>query len=162
MIINLFLKKSLNFNLFMQLCKNCPSACCKQEIEDSVLCNVSSEILIEVKSGEIWAKAKTLSNVYAALSRFSQGRMKYRIVGGNTGTGVYKDDGPFFAFIDINSVPDLKNVTMNTSRVQLGASVTLASAIDLLQRASQLEGYAYTAQISKHLKRVANTPVRNV
>jgi len=40
--------------------------------------------------------------------------------------------------------------------------VTLSDAIDLLEKASELDGYFYAAQMSKHIKRVANTPVRNV
>jgi hypothetical protein len=51
---------------------------------------------------------------------------------------------------------------MDPTGVELGGGVTLSHAIELLQKASEMDGYSYTAQMSKHLKRVANTPVRNV
>lgn len=76
--------------------------------------------------------------------------------------GVFKEDGPYSAYIDVNSVPELKQSMMDTSGVKIGANVSLSNAIDLLQKASEIDGYSYTAQISKHLKRVANVPVRNV
>jgi xanthine dehydrogenase/oxidase len=77
-------------------------------------------------------------------------------------TGVFKEDGPYSAYIDINSVPELKQSMIDSSGVKIGANITLSNAIDVLQKASELDGYKYTAQMSKHLKRVANVPVRNV
>jgi xanthine dehydrogenase/oxidase len=76
--------------------------------------------------------------------------------------GVFKEDGPYSAFIDVNSVPELKQSMIDTSEVKLGANLTLSSAIEMFQKASEMDGYNYTAQISKHLKRVANMPIRNV
>ncbi|OXA54699.1 Xanthine dehydrogenase [Folsomia candida] len=147
-------------------CNGCPMKinCCQnkdKDIEDIECCTGLSQIYVKLKSGEEWITATSLDDVYTALQRFTEGGMKYRIVAGNTGTGVFKDDGPFSAFIDINSVPELKRSMIETSGVKIGANVTLCYAIDQLQKASEIDGYAFCAQMSKHLKRVANVPIRN-
>ncbi|XP_021947093.1 xanthine dehydrogenase/oxidase [Folsomia candida] len=147
-------------------CNGCPMKinCCQnkdKDIEDIECCSGLSQIYVKLKSGEEWITATSLADVYTALQRFTEGGIKYRIVAGNTGTGVFKDDGPFAAFIDINSVPELKRSMIETSGVKIGANVTLCNAIDQLQKASEIDGYEYCAQMSKHLKRVANVPIRN-
>ena len=114
--------------------------------------------------------------------------MKYRVVAGNTGTGnilysnfhsyhkllwkritvrqiftgVYKNDGPYDAYVEVNSVPDLQVLSVNKSEAVIGGATTLSHAITFLQELSETEGFGYTAGMSKHIRRVANTPVRNV
>ena len=41
------------------------------------------------------------------IDRFLSEGTKYRLVGGNTATGIY-DDGPYDAFIDVKQVNELK------------------------------------------------------
>lgn len=73
---------------------DCPvkTNCCEtKDIEEIECCNGSNrpdkQLYVKVKSGEEWVKASSLENVYAAISRFTEAGTKYRIVGGNTGTG---------------------------------------------------------------------------
>lgn len=76
--------------------------------------------------------------------------------------GVFKHDGPYQAYVDVNNIPELKQSSVTSSDVSLGGNVTITVAIGLLQKAAELDGYSYAGQIAKHLKRVANVPVRNV
>ena len=64
--------------------------------------------------------------------------------------------------MEINSVPDLQVVSVNKSEAVVGGATTLSRAISFLQELSETEGFAYAAGMSKHIRRVANTPVRNV
>ena len=50
----------------------------------------------------------------------------YRLVAGNTGTGVYAKDGPYTDFIDVRSLPELSAVTKHDS-LAMGANVTLVN-----------------------------------
>jgi hypothetical protein len=47
-----------------------------------------NKIYAKLKSGEEWITATNLSDVYTALTRFVESSIKYRVVAGNTGTGV--------------------------------------------------------------------------
>lgn len=64
--------------------------------------------------------------------------------------------------MDINNIPELKQSSVGYNGVTLGASISISMAIDLLQKASELDGYRYAGQMATHMKRVANVPVRNV
>jgi len=44
-------------------------------------------LYFKLTSGEEWVKGTSLEMAFEALGRFVQSGMKYRIVGGNTGTG---------------------------------------------------------------------------
>ncbi|ODM92327.1 Abscisic-aldehyde oxidase [Orchesella cincta] len=156
-----------------QNCSKCPCASkgevpkCMQPVttddenESFEKCCSSSPVYLKLGTGEEWVKPTTLATLYEALNRFTTSGMKYRLVAGNTGTGVFKNDGPYQAYIDINNVSELKQSMVQTTGVTLGANLTISTAIELLQKASELDGYSYTAGMVKHLKRVANVPVRN-
>ncbi|KAG8328694.1 hypothetical protein J6590_104002, partial [Homalodisca vitripennis] len=67
-------------------------------------------------------------------------------------------------FIDVNRVSFLKAHSFSFNSLQVGANTTLTDAITLF-RAVAVEKpakFSYTAQLAKHIERVANTPVRNV
>ena len=51
---------------------------------------------------------------------------KYRLVGGNTATGIY-DDGPYDAFIDVKKVNELKKCSK--SPLEIGGGVVLTDVI---------------------------------
>ena len=75
---------------------------------------------------------------------------------------MYKYDGPYDAYVEVNSVPDLQVLSVNKSEAVIGGATTLSRAITFFQELSETEGFAYAAGMSKHILRVANTPVRNV
>lgn len=127
-------------------------------------CSISSTPLyIKVEqSGEEWVKPTDLTKLFEAVSRYAAGGMKYRLVAGNTGTGVFKNDGPYQAYVDVNNVPELKQGMVEHSGVVLGANLTISQGIEMLERAAELDGYKYAGEMAKHWKRVANVPVRNV
>jgi len=75
---------------------------------------------------------------------------------------VYKYDGPYQAYIDITAVPQLKIIKLEARGVVLGGSMTLAVAIEQLGKAASIDGFEYAEQMSTHIQRVANVPVRNV
>ena len=61
---------------------------------------------------------------------------KYRIVGGNTGTGVFKhDEESYDAFVDINHVAELKQQSQQP--MVLGANVSITDAIHFFGAAGE-------------------------
>lgn len=79
------------------------------------------------------------------------------------GTGIFKKETQGIqAFLNITNIPELQVVTIGTSEVVIGGSVTLTTGIKSLKKAGGLAGFQYTNGVSKHWERIANTPVRNV
>lgn len=106
----------------------------------------------------------TLTQVFALLALYSDTPL--RLTSGNTSIGVIKyypkvaGDDPS-VFIDISRIPELASITDDTKDgyLQVGSAVSLNQLIAQLEQCS---GSASLAPLVRHLKFVANVPVRNV
>ena len=98
-----------------------------------------------------WMQPTTLNDLLALLESLEAGN-KYRLVAGNTGTGIYRD-GPYATYIDITKVPDLATITTSPYNVGGGVSLTTFMASLEAQGASGPE-FAYCLQMAKHIKKV--------
>ena len=136
-----------------------------QDIEDIKLCKKTGErchgtcskaaTCKEPKS--MWHQPTTTEELRQILSGFTADT-KYRIVGGNTGTGVFKrDEESYDAFININNIAELK--AESTSPMSLGANVSITDAISYFARVGQSDPM-WTA-ISQHLHWIASVGIRN-
>ena len=76
---------------------------------------------------------------------------------GNTGTGVFKREESYDAFININHIADL--AVQSSSPMLLGANVTITDAVHFFARAGKSE--PKWREMSEHLGSIANLGVRN-
>eukprot|EP00095_Tigriopus_kingsejongensis_P005797 maker-scaffold88_size394946-snap-gene-2.26 protein:Tk05797 transcript:maker-scaffold88_size394946-snap-gene-2.26-mRNA-1 annotation:"hypothetical protein DAPPUDRAFT_313254" len=106
-----------------------------------------------------WIKPHTLEDLLGVLADI-QPNEAYRLVAGNTGTGIY-DDGPYGTYVDITGIPELSTITTNPFNVGGGVALT-EMIVALKSQANNSPGYAYAKQVAQHLMKVANTNVRNV
>ncbi|CAL8110874.1 unnamed protein product [Orchesella dallaii] len=116
---------------------------------------------LQSSSGEQWFKVTTLPTLFELLKTFSSTQLKYRLVAGNTGTGLYKNDGPYAVYIDINDIPELKSQLIDRLEMVLGGNMTLTMAMNLFKMASKTEGFIYASEFYNHFLRIAGHPVRN-
>ncbi|XP_043217578.1 indole-3-acetaldehyde oxidase-like isoform X1 [Amphibalanus amphitrite] len=117
---------------------------------------------LPMSSGEAqWALPESLAKLYAAMAAVPRGRT-LRLVTGNTGSGVYKHDGPFDSYISTLKVPELHAVSKTAEAATFGGAVTLSRLIEELQLLAPTAGFAHCRQMASHLLLVANTPVRNM
>ncbi|XP_076041684.1 uncharacterized protein LOC143025623 [Oratosquilla oratoria] len=108
-----------------------------------------------------WHAPDDLQGVFDILNNRTPG-LRYRLVVGNTGQGVYKHDGPYDLYINTSCVKDLYTVSATSAPLVLGANVSLSRAIEVFDMAAEaLEGFAYTKALAKHWRVVANVGVRN-
>ncbi|TRY76734.1 hypothetical protein TCAL_11871 [Tigriopus californicus] len=116
---------------------------------------------IQSKEGNEWIKPNNLEDLLALLDDLAP-NSSYRLVAGNTGTGIFNDDGPYKSFFDISAIPELVTITLDPFNV--GGGVSLTKFIEILEQQASSKGvdYAHGAQMAKHIKKVANTNVRNV
>ena len=52
-----------------------------------------------------WLRPSNLSDLYRVMARFYGKSVKY--VAGNTGVGVFKEEGPFDVYVDLGNVQEL-------------------------------------------------------
>ncbi|XP_028399776.1 xanthine dehydrogenase/oxidase-like isoform X2 [Dendronephthya gigantea] len=108
-------------------------------------------------SGPQWYKPSSLTELYSILKGQSG---SVRLVVGNTGKGVYKNDGDFDVYVHIADIPDLNTVKTTDSALELGAAVPLNILIrELLNNSKKSTSFEVLAT---HIKKIANVPVRNV
>lgn len=112
--------------------------------------------------GEQWFKVTTLPNLFEVLQRFAHSRMRYRLVAGNTGVGIYKNDGPYDGYIEVNDIPELHYTSLEATGLILGGGVTLTTCIDQFRTAMSTPGFVYAAEFYKLFRRTACLSVRNV
>ena len=99
-----------------------------------------------------------LEELLAILTHLPDGT-KYRLVGGNTATGIYQD-GPYDVYIDVKKVSELTKVSK--APLEVGGGVVLNEWMELMENVSkENEAYSYGQVIVDHLKVVASTGVRN-
>ncbi|XP_013406957.1 xanthine dehydrogenase isoform X2 [Lingula anatina] len=76
-----------------------------------------------------------------------------KLVLGNTAGGSYD------VYIDLKSVPELYQYS--NAPVTIGSNFSLSALMEVLTEVATLPGYSYCSTLVIHLKRVANTSVRN-
>ncbi|XP_067673741.1 uncharacterized protein [Haliotis asinina] len=86
---------------------------------------------------------------------------KVRQVAGNTATGIYKHDGPFDAYVDLQDLQEFYKTQIRESSVVIGANVTLTVLMTTLLQLAPAQGYAYFTDVVTHLRMVGNVLVRN-
>ena len=112
-----------------------------------------------INNNDEWYSPKSLPDLLDLLDQYKNS--SYKIVSGNTGTGVYKNDGPYNVFIDIRNIPELFLVRENVSELTVGSGFTIKMLIDLFEVYSQMTGFEYLKTIAKHFSKIANVGIRN-
>ncbi|XP_051862470.1 uncharacterized protein LOC117575900 [Drosophila albomicans] len=107
-----------------------------------------------------WYWPKSLTELFASLDQVPAGE-EYILVGGNTAHGVYRRPKSIRHYIDINEVPELKQHSIESDHLLLGANMSLTDAMQLFQQATSRAGFEYCAQLWQHFNLIANVPVRN-
>ena len=130
------------------------SKCCSANNTCNKTCstNVDKKVHI-VNATDEWYAPKTMDDLYGLLSEYKAA--KYRFVGGNTGEGVYKNEGPFDVYIDIKNVPDLFAITKTAMELTVGAGITLTKLIEILNLYSAQSGFEYLSVIAIHIGKIA-------
>ncbi|XP_018404573.1 PREDICTED: xanthine dehydrogenase/oxidase-like [Cyphomyrmex costatus] len=104
-------------------------------------------------------KVTTVEALFELLK--SNPQATYILNGGNTAHGIYRS-GKRDMYIDINDIPGMSNITKTDSTLVLGGNVTLTIAMQTFEKYSKESGFKYLGQLKKHMKMIANVPVRNI
>lgn len=150
-------------------CISVPEECV--DIEDSfeILCprtgqccsGSCSRKMLRAQGNGRWYWPTTLAELFQALAQVPSGE-EYILVGGNTAHGVYRRSRNIHCFVDVNMVPELKQHSIDSQHLLLGANVSLTDAMQVFQQAKLRAGFEYCDQLWQHFNLIANVPVRNV
>ncbi|XP_048577165.1 xanthine dehydrogenase/oxidase isoform X2 [Nematostella vectensis] len=109
-------------------------------------------------AGIKWYAAHSLAELYALLDHHSNDNV--RMMAGNTGKGIFKDEGPVSVYIDINDVPELQKHLDLDGYFVVGGGVSLTSLMAIADKNTKKS--AVFPVLSQHLRVFGNTPVRNL
>ena len=79
------------------------------------------------------------------------------MVAANTGTGVFKRDGPYTAYINLNQVAELQGVLATSPQLVFGANTTITDTIAILRET----GHPVWEGVAAHLLKIASYGIRN-
>ena len=116
--------------------KKCPrtSMLCVGECSNASSSVVCKQLL--TGQNDVWYQPRSVEDLLGNIRQVPD-HETYRLVGGNTGSGVYDDGGPFKYYIDVTKIPEMRGVVA-TDPFTLGAATTLTSAIELMTSRSQV------------------------
>jgi xanthine dehydrogenase/oxidase len=130
---------------------------CSNNHQHSHLAVESKKSIHVIRDANEWYTPADLDELLNYLEIY----VNYRIVSGNTGMGVYKENPDFSVYIDPKRVIELYNVSVDKNGLTIGCQVTIKQVIDIFNEKSALQGFEYLTEIAKHLGKVANVAVRN-
>ncbi|KAL0926397.1 hypothetical protein M5K25_002624 [Dendrobium thyrsiflorum] len=105
-----------------------------------------------------WHYPKTVDDVYKLLNSKEFNGSMVKMVAGNTGSGVYKEEDLYDRFIDLKGIPELSSIKCDDKGIQIGATVTISRAIEVLKE--ERKSLVYN-KIAEHMTKVASEFVRN-
>lgn len=111
-----------------------------------------------------WYQPITLKGVYSAILK-AKPQEKVLLVAGNTGSGVFKNDGPYSIFVSLDGVTELQKVSSTVAPLVIGCRVPLTRCIEVFRELASgnkaVTGYSHLQEIADHWQVVANLAVRN-
>ncbi|XP_065166258.1 uncharacterized protein [Atheta coriaria] len=149
--------------------KTCPTPC--QDVETPLVYELKQDATtnnvvvdskdVPVPTNKNWFKVSSIKEICDVLK--SRGDEDYKLVGGNTGRGVYWDMDKAKYYIDVSGVPELRSISHNTDKLVLGGNVTLTEMMDTFtQVGNSDESFKHLLRAVEHMDLVATVPVRNI
>ncbi|GAB0096601.1 hypothetical protein DMENIID0001_121300 [Sergentomyia squamirostris] len=145
-----------------KICEDIEDLSISQCPKNGKVCSRSCDkpIHLGAAKGARWIKVYTLENLITVLDTATSGQ--YRLVAGNTATGIYRMPHDIETFIDVSSVTELRSYSIEDTII-LGGNVTITEWMSILQQAANgRSGYMYCFRVRDHINRIATVPVRNV
>ncbi|XP_048248710.1 indole-3-acetaldehyde oxidase-like isoform X1 [Haliotis rufescens] len=113
-----------------------------------------------VRGDTEWYKPRSIRQLTLVLTNTSTS-LAVRQLAGNTASGIYKHDGPFDTYVDLQNIQEFYKTETQRSSVTIGSNVTLSALIKTLADMASGPGYSYFTAVAAHLRKVGNVLVRN-
>jgi xanthine dehydrogenase/oxidase len=113
-----------------------------------------------IKDNQEWFVPQNIDQLKTLLK--SNKENNYSLVGANTSTGIYKEDGPYTVFINLQNVSELYGFYETSDKLMVGACLSLSKLIEIFGVISSKSGFEYLSVLSDHIAKIANVSVRNI
>uniref|UniRef100_A0A1I8GJD8 FAD-binding PCMH-type domain-containing protein n=1 Tax=Macrostomum lignano TaxID=282301 RepID=A0A1I8GJD8_9PLAT len=133
--------------------------CCRSQVGKVPTSGVAA--IARGWKGQKFYNPGTLKELLTLLGRLRNDN--YRLVFGNTSSGVFKEDAIADHYVNIRNVPELYKIEETEASLEIGSNLTLHDLLVLFARVAndnKQAGRAYLGQFSRHLQQVANQAVR--
>ncbi|XP_042427206.1 indole-3-acetaldehyde oxidase-like isoform X3 [Zingiber officinale] len=112
-----------------------------------------------------WYRPTSFDGLYQLLNSNAFIGSRTKLVVGNTGSGVYKENNIYDKYIDLKGIPELSVIKRDHTGISFGAAVTISRAIEVLKEnvdsVPSAEKMVFD-KIADHLDKVASPFVRNM
>ena len=135
--------------------KACAKSCSKNGLcsNPSGTCGPKNGQSLILKGGLKWEQPTTMEELNSILKALKP-EQPYKLIAGNSGTGIYKDEFEPQVYIDVNRVKELKEISKTP--LILGGGVSLGDALKVLAEvAKDNPKYKYGASIVSHWSKVS-------
>ncbi|KAG6530873.1 hypothetical protein ZIOFF_004634 [Zingiber officinale] len=113
-----------------------------------------------------WYRPSGLEQLYKLLNSDEFTENQVKLVMGNTGSGVYKENDLYDKYIDLTGIPELSVVKRDSKGITLGAAVTISRVIEVLKEKDNtvlhFGGKLIFCKIVDHMDKVASPFIRNM
>ncbi|XP_042463038.1 indole-3-acetaldehyde oxidase-like [Zingiber officinale] len=113
-----------------------------------------------------WYRPSSLEQVYKLLNSNEFTERHVKLVMGNTGSGIYKENDLYEKYIDLTGIPELSVAKRVSKGITFGAAVTISRAIEVLKEKDNTvlhsDGKLIFCKIADHMDKVASPFIRNM
>lgn len=133
-----------------------PDECC----HDGNSCDIISGL-------RAWHSPTNLPDLISTVKRAKDTSKPFKLVGGNTAVGVYKNDednSKFDALINVKNVQELNRIEKTSEKVTIGSAVSISDLIKTFETSSKEDpnSFKHLKRSADHLRKVASGHVRNI
>ncbi|CAL9135590.1 unnamed protein product [Musa textilis] len=113
-----------------------------------------------------WYRPSSIRELYELLNSDSFSKSRVKLVVGNTGSGVYKENDLYDKYIDLKGISELSVIRRDSEGISFGAAVTISRAIEVLKERKESEPHSNKRlvfnKIAEHMDKVASPFIRNM
>ena len=112
-----------------------------------------------------WYRPNSIDDLYKMLNCNELTKSSIKMIVGNTGSGVYKEQDLYEKYIDLRGIPELSDIKVDIKGIKIGAAVTISKTIEILKE--EHEGLLPPSmrlvftKLADHMDKVASQFVRN-
>jgi len=128
-----------------------------------VVSDKNSDSFYAINGNEEWYTVESLNELISLMATLPPSKTR-NFLSGNTSVGVFKNDGPYQAYINIKNISELNVIERKDDCLVIGASVTL-NTLQSTFKTYALEAtnvFGHLNDLAKSLEKVASNHIRNV
>ena len=112
-----------------------------------------------------WLSPRSLKELQGLLEPYNSAGTKIKVVVSNTGMGYYKDIESYDKYINLKGISELSKIKIDESGIEIGASVSIFKAIEVLKPERRCECLSdfdmICEKLADHMSKIASVFIRN-